>query len=229
VIKADIRRVLDRMQVQYREKRSGFECIHIPSIDVSSVQESDRQQLQQQQSRHNKHTSNSSEVSPFSRKSLGRKASKLSFGTKTKDSVQGRDSEHLTEKPEKDLPGRPSGLSTTPSNGSSLYFNGHHNPAAARRAGSPSPSDMTSVAINAEEIPRPSTSPPGGKTLPPIPRDYDDPTPRANTPAMTPFPTGEVDKETFETISGNTMSVRFEISIVKVRMSIYFLLLLTDI
>ncbi|EEB87227.1 hypothetical protein MPER_15510, partial [Moniliophthora perniciosa FA553] len=34
LIKADIRRVLDRMQVQYREVKGGFECIHIPSIDI---------------------------------------------------------------------------------------------------------------------------------------------------------------------------------------------------
>ncbi|EDR06003.1 uncharacterized protein LACBIDRAFT_251514 [Laccaria bicolor S238N-H82] len=38
VIKADIRTVLDRMQVQYRENKSGFECIHLPSIDLSSVE-----------------------------------------------------------------------------------------------------------------------------------------------------------------------------------------------
>ncbi|CUA72721.1 hypothetical protein RSOLAG22IIIB_10256 [Rhizoctonia solani] len=37
VIKADIKRVLDRMQVQHREIRGGFECIHVPSIDLSSL------------------------------------------------------------------------------------------------------------------------------------------------------------------------------------------------
>ncbi|QRV96009.1 Serine/threonine-protein kinase [Ceratobasidium sp. AG-Ba] len=37
VIKADVKRVLDRMQVQYREIRGGFECIHVPSIDLTSI------------------------------------------------------------------------------------------------------------------------------------------------------------------------------------------------
>ncbi|KAG8886194.1 serine/threonine-protein kinase KIN2 [Tulasnella sp. 332] len=37
VIKADIRRVLDRMRIQYREVKGGFECVHLPSIDLSSI------------------------------------------------------------------------------------------------------------------------------------------------------------------------------------------------
>ena len=40
VLKSDIRKVLDRMQVQYCETKAGFECIHVPSIDISSVPES---------------------------------------------------------------------------------------------------------------------------------------------------------------------------------------------
>ncbi|KAH8105695.1 hypothetical protein DFH11DRAFT_1833939 [Phellopilus nigrolimitatus] len=38
VIKMDIRRVLDWIQVQYRETKSGFECLHAPPNDLSSVQ-----------------------------------------------------------------------------------------------------------------------------------------------------------------------------------------------
>jgi len=37
VLKTDIRRVLDRMTVQYRETQTGFDCIHLPSIDISSL------------------------------------------------------------------------------------------------------------------------------------------------------------------------------------------------
>jgi hypothetical protein len=37
VVKADIRRVLDRMQVLYRVTKTGFDCIHVPSIDLSSI------------------------------------------------------------------------------------------------------------------------------------------------------------------------------------------------
>ncbi|KAG7440976.1 Pkinase-domain-containing protein [Guyanagaster necrorhizus] len=64
-IKADIRRVLDRMQVQYRETKGGFECLHLPSIDMSSVDPSPK----------------TGEPRP----SIVKKASKLSFGVKKKD------------------------------------------------------------------------------------------------------------------------------------------------
>ncbi|KAJ1304175.1 hypothetical protein OPQ81_008575 [Rhizoctonia solani] len=63
VIKADIKRVLDRMQVQHREIRGGFECIHVPSIDLSSLS-----------------THPAGEEAP--RRSVVRKGSRLSFGKK---------------------------------------------------------------------------------------------------------------------------------------------------
>ncbi|CAE6512480.1 unnamed protein product [Rhizoctonia solani] len=62
VIKADIKRVLDRMQVQHREIRGGFECIHVPSIDLSSL------------------SAPTGEEAP--RRSVVRKGSRLSFGKK---------------------------------------------------------------------------------------------------------------------------------------------------
>ncbi|RIA97579.1 hypothetical protein C1645_751914 [Glomus cerebriforme] len=37
VIRQDIIRVLDRIGVKWREGRGGFECVHIPSIDLKSV------------------------------------------------------------------------------------------------------------------------------------------------------------------------------------------------
>ncbi|KAH7322234.1 hypothetical protein B0J17DRAFT_633446 [Rhizoctonia solani] len=63
VIKADIKRVLDRMQVQHREIRGGFECIHVPSIDLSSLS-----------------APPAGEEAP--RRSVVRKGSRLSFGKK---------------------------------------------------------------------------------------------------------------------------------------------------
>ncbi|KAK4054727.1 Serine/threonine-protein kinase [Microbotryomycetes sp. JL201] len=36
-IRADLIRVLDRLGVQYRDVKSGFECAHVPSIDLTSV------------------------------------------------------------------------------------------------------------------------------------------------------------------------------------------------
>ena len=47
VIKEDIRRALDRMHLQYHEIRGGFECLHMPSIDFTSVI-ADAQAYQQQ-------------------------------------------------------------------------------------------------------------------------------------------------------------------------------------
>jgi hypothetical protein len=56
------------------------------------------------------------------------------------------------------------------------------------------------------------------KILPPIPRDFAaTTTTRATSPASaTPLPTGEVDKDVFETMGASTLSARFEINIVKV-------------
>ena len=39
VLKTDIRRALDRIQVQYRETKIGFDCIHLLSIDISWLQD----------------------------------------------------------------------------------------------------------------------------------------------------------------------------------------------
>ena len=36
-IRADLVKVLDRLGVQHRDVKSGFECAHVPSIDLSSV------------------------------------------------------------------------------------------------------------------------------------------------------------------------------------------------
>jgi len=48
-LKADIRQVLYRMQVQYRETRTGFDCIHMPSIDLSSMSNDHSRQRHQKQ------------------------------------------------------------------------------------------------------------------------------------------------------------------------------------
>jgi hypothetical protein len=42
VLKTDMRCVPDRMQVQYRETKTGFDCIHLPSINISSLQDPHR-------------------------------------------------------------------------------------------------------------------------------------------------------------------------------------------
>lgn len=60
VLQADIRRVLDRIGIQYRMNKGGFECVHVPSIDLSSVlspQEVNHGATNQQPSQHSVSTS----------------------------------------------------------------------------------------------------------------------------------------------------------------------------
>ena len=197
VIQADIRRVLDRMQVQYRETKTGFECIHMPSIDVSSI-------VPQASAYHQKRPSTSSYDDK--QRTLTKKASKRSFGMRSKEREQTKD---------KELPSRPSGattLSTTASSASSSFFhvssNAHTATVEATRSGT-----LENLAAP-EESPRPH-SPAKAKTLPPIPHDFAPASPQP-TPTS-PLPTGEVDPELFETIGASSLAVRFEINVVKVR------------
>ncbi|KAJ3510856.1 hypothetical protein NLJ89_g4446 [Agrocybe chaxingu] len=237
VIKADVRRVLDRMQVQYRETKTGFECIHLPSIDLSSVETPTIRGHHQQPS------STSGETSPMtpiqSRPSIVKKASKLSFGMKRE---KGKEREHSIDKEkekekegkEKETPSRPSGgptLTTTPSSASSSFFNVSSNhtvvaPADGQAQAQPHTNGLSPTTPQPEqESPPPRSHSPAaistiasakGKVLPPIPRDFGG---RATSPlprSPSPLPTGEVDKEVFESMGNNSLSVRFEINIVKV-------------
>ncbi|KAJ7485051.1 hypothetical protein B0H11DRAFT_2231259 [Mycena galericulata] len=209
VIKADIRRVLDRMQVQYRETKGGFECIHLPSIDISSV---DSPTTPRHRGHHQQASSGSGDppMSPAPRPSLAKKVSKLSFGIRRDKS---RERDLSVDKERGEAPGRPSGgttLTATPSSGSS----------------SPPPPPMPvangamppSLSLDVDVTPPSRTASPASiksKVLPPIPRDFAA-SPGPMSPSPTPLPTGEVDREVFESMGNNTLSVRFEINIVKV-------------
>ena len=190
------------MQIQYRETKTGFECVHVPSIDMSSVQPTAPPPLQ-------------SPGSGLSHKrSIVKKASKLSFGMKRD---KGKDKELPPDKEkdkEKEAPGRPSGgttLTTSPSSGSSSFFNvssNNHTIHADHANGANGPS---ADAVETQGS-RPSTIG-KGKMLPPIPRDS---TNRAPSPlhSLNLAPTGEADA--FENLGNNKLGVRFEINIVKV-------------
>jgi hypothetical protein len=66
------------------------------------------------------------------------------------------------------------------------------------------------MGVLAEEVPTPRARSPGTpKALPSIPQE-------AGAPAPAPLPTGEVDDAVFASIRKNSLSVRFEINIVKV-------------
>lgn len=220
MLKADIKKVLDRMQVQYRETRGGFECIHVPSIDISSVPES--AQVQARSSHHRRTASNDSNETGITPRSLVKKASKMSFGMKSKERERESIKEKEQEAPlEKELPHRPSmgtALSATPSSGSSSFFNvssnahtimadsSRHNEANGPAPGTPR---------EEQSDPFRPHSPAKAKVLPPIPRDFaTTPQPQGSRPA--PFPTGEVDRDVFESIGASSLSVRFEINIIKV-------------
>jgi len=219
--------VLDRMQVQYRETKGGFECIHLPSIDLSSVEPTIKGH------RHGQQTSSTSgetsTVTPVpSRPSIVKKASKLSFGMK-RDKGKEREPSMDKEK-EKESAGRPSGatLMTTASSGSSSFFNVSSNHTVVAASPEIQPSMMNgltpvSPTTEREMLPPGSPSPgtPGiankGKVLPPIPRDFGGGATSPVPPrSPSPMPTGEIDRELFESMGNNSLSVRFEINIVKV-------------
>jgi len=220
VLKADIRKVLDRMQVQYRETRGGFECIHVPSIDISSVPES--AQAQARTSHHRRTGSNGSNETGITPRSLVKKASKMSFSMKSKERERESIKEKEQEAPlEKELPHRPSmgvALSATPSSGSSSFFNvssNTHTIMADNSRHHDANGPVPGTPQEEQRDPFRPHSPVKAKVLPPIPRDFNaTPQPQGSRP--TPFPTGEVDREVFESIGASSLSVRFEINIIKV-------------
>ena len=190
------------MQVQYRETKTGFECIHLPSIDINSVVDPAPTPTHRG---HRKQGSIGSNETEGTRKSIARKSSKLSFGKKSREREKDREGK------DKELPSRPSGgtiLSMTPSSASSSFF--HVSSHAQTTEGGRS-DVLEPVPQSPEEPGAPrSPSPAASKVLPPIPRDGLPP----STPL--PFPTGEIDPTVFEAIGQNPLAVRFEINIVKV-------------
>jgi hypothetical protein len=214
LIKEDIKRVLDRMQIQYRETKSGFECIHLPSIDITSVQPGGH------------HQQMSSGSTDHPRASLVKKASKLSFAIK-------RDKGKEKEREEKDLPNRPSTanpLQASQSDSSSFFHVPAQNtPVTATTDGMTTPNTNITIRVETNGVAQstsvgadeasPQVTSPGGKPklLPPIPKEFAAGGAHANVgPPALPQPTGEVDRDVFESMGNNTLSVRFEINIVKV-------------
>lgn len=184
----------------------------MPSIDLASVQPDSPPS---RRSQHRKQSSIGSHDAESTKKTVTRKTSKLSFGMKSNKEKE-KDREHGKEK---ELPSRPSGgttLSMTPSSHSSSFFhvsNTTHTPEPIRSDGLDQA--VATAAAENDQPPR-SASPAASKILPPIPRDYAGTSPQS----ATPFPTGEVDPEVFETIGNNSLAVRFEINVVKVRVGL---------
>jgi len=212
------------MQIQYRDTKTGFECIHLPSIDIASIDPTMR-------TGHHQITSSGSEAAPVqNRPSIIKKASKLSFGMKRekdKDKGKERDYDDQDREPTR----RPSGTTTlgpTHSSASSSFFNMSSNHTAANY-GDVHTNGTTNTSANPDttpQHPQEGSSPPRSyspiahstlsnksKTLPPIPRDFVVSSPLS--PGRTsPLPT--VDKDLFDNMGSSTLGVRFEVNIVKV-------------
>ncbi|KAH7100392.1 Pkinase-domain-containing protein [Auriculariales sp. MPI-PUGE-AT-0066] len=227
VLHQDLRKVLDRMQIQHREIKGGFECLYAPSIDLSTVAPPSPMHPHHPQSiqANGQHSRDSS-----AGQKLNKKGSKLSFGKlgrgdKT-DAESVRSSRPLTRagtEMEKELPPRPS----VSINGSGLLnigaiasgapvSPGHGNreeDALSQRsqaahgfvAGSNgSASGGASAAVSR------SASPTTGRFIQPIPRDF------ASSPA--PFDPAHMSAVQTQ-ITGDPsgpLGVRFEVHVVKV-------------
>ncbi|PPR05012.1 hypothetical protein CVT24_010205 [Panaeolus cyanescens] len=241
-IKQDIRRVLDRMQVQYRETKTGFECIHLPSIDLSSIEPAGKHQQQASSTSAETSTTSPSMTPVQSRPSIVKKSSKLSFGMKREKAkdrepsvdVAGASGDGLGSTPT----ARPSGTNLPSTMSGSSFFAAGQGDAQTQQPSngssipiSPQDQDITSSPSSPFPLSPPSsaiptsTSAPStshkGKVLPPIPRDFAATAAQRTTspqPARSPspLPSGEVDREVFESMGNNSLSVRFEINIVKV-------------
>lgn len=202
------------MQVQFRETKTGFECIHLPSIDIASID-----------------PVFTSETSPTTtvqtRPSIIKKASKLSFRMKReKDKDKGKEREY--DDRDREPTRRPSGATTlgpTHSSASSSFFNmpANHVAVDAHMNGTTTVNpDTTSQHAQEGSSPPRSHSPVAqstlsnkSKNLPPIPRDFAVST--SLSPGRTsPLPTGEVDKDLLDSMGSSSLGVRFEVNVVKV-------------
>jgi len=220
------------MQVQYRDIKGGFECIHLPSIDLTSVEASTNRGSQHLQA--SSTFADTSSMIPISN-SIVRKASKLSFTLKRD---KGKEKDHSVDKDkDRETAGRPSEATvfTTPSSDSSSFIN-----VASNHTVVPSSSQDKETTVQQQQTNGTSVLPPSSfvdpvspvsaspvnktKVLPPIPRDFAVPASplpvQSPLPAQqrspSPLPTGEVDRDVFESMGNNSLSVRFEINIVKV-------------
>ncbi|KAJ7187035.1 Pkinase-domain-containing protein, partial [Mycena filopes] len=202
VIKADIRRVLDRMQVRYWQNKSGFECVHLPSITVpvhdAPSTDADSNGLQSFPS--------SGEVvaphPPPPRAGLTKRVSRLSFSIRRVKSQErpmpfgkGRDLD------------RPL---------SALIPNGAHQPLVVPDAMLPATVDASrpSAWSSNNAVAKPPSSVSLNSKLRSVQSDLGSDVPMS--PSFDPQASGEMDRITFESIAHNSMGVRFEINIVKV-------------
>jgi hypothetical protein len=222
------------MQIQYWETKAGFECIHLPSIDLASIDTSSPRSAGGHQQSPSSNSNDAGRTTPtYPRHTLAKKASKISFGMKRE---KGKEREPSIDKEarDKETNGRPS-LGTTmigATSGSSSFFNIPSSTPTGMSAQDqlPSSNGISSLTFTGPKDANGATedenkdnlgtgtSPPRShsptvsnraKVLPPIPRDF-----AARSPS--PLPSAHVEREVFESMGNNSLSVRFDINIVKV-------------
>ena len=186
--------------MQYRETKTGFECIHLPSIDLKSLEPSTSKTTAGSyagQGIEGVHV-------PPSRPSIVKKASKISFVRREKGKEREASFDAATSLGGRETPGPSSTgvqqgtghqkIGTSPSSGSSSFFGVVHGEPHANGADPTTNVGKTSIGSVVEELdvveegtstPTQGTGTIGGKakTLPPIPRDF------GATSSSTPTPT----------------------------------------
>lgn len=154
------------------------------------------------------------------RRSLTKKASKLSFGLKGKEKDAGQD-----QQPDSSTV-KSAATSMSKSTSSSLYNVSSNTHTIKGEAEATNGADAAQSPVPADNN-APQT--PSKKHLPPIPRDFAAQPQRTMSPAppsafpSSSFPTGEVDQYVFDAMSSSRLSVRFEINIVKVRLALIYI------
>ncbi|KAF7305453.1 Non-specific serine/threonine protein kinase [Mycena chlorophos] len=214
VIKADIRRVLDRMQVRYWQNKTGFECVHLPSINAPMRNEATPEPL-------NDETLVVSPTSPTTKTNgngngIARRVSRLSFSVRR---VKSQDRDFPTVK------GRSRPLSAIvmppPTNAA-------HQPLVVPEEQTPVPAhhvqtsstDTTPRRRPSVKIPDP-VKPESTISVNSKLRSVHTPSELgvgASTVAgsLISGASGEMDRETFDAMAHNALGVRFEINVVKV-------------
>jgi len=199
--------VLNRMQVQYREIRGGFECIHLPSIDLSSVING---------------ASSHDASTPLPRhRTIARKVSRLSFGRKGKE-------RELPERPATATIGRnnPSGSRVDSTTNASSVFNVPSTALSTSRSTQtleftthpPRPETPTATVMLNNSPPRAESPSPVGSKFPAplVPPGTGASTTETMNVRLLNHAVGEVDNDLFENTANNGLCVRFEVNIVKV-------------
>ncbi|KAK7039391.1 Non-specific serine/threonine protein kinase [Favolaschia claudopus] len=223
VIKADIRRVLDRMQVRYWQNKSGFECIHMPSINISSIEPTTTattvttttttstkpDHSHDLQSFPSSSDTTTTTGSPSLPNGITKRVSRLSFSVRRVKSQErsnpfggkGRDAD------------RPLSAIVMPPNGSAHQplVVPEEGPASERPSAEIRPS--TAVTPPPSSYKRPSSLSVNSK-LRSVSAELNSPMSPAYDPQASA--SGEMDRMAFESMAHNSLSVRFEINIVKV-------------